>query len=166
MHQNYLHCRIFWVLVLSEKDAEFSCYSATCLEHNFPVLVCYCQTIWTRQQKCLSDLDRGTFYTAFLLFPPPNFKKRERGKLRKRTVLMILTFLFWTISHQCGGMLPICFLKQKAVLVEGAGDNSELAYDEPCLLAWGWRFNWERLYHVSFLLERSLAWTIVCPEWV
>lgn len=32
--------------IFSEKDAEFSCYySATCLDHRFPVLVCYRQTI-------------------------------------------------------------------------------------------------------------------------
>lgn len=60
-------------------------------------------------------------------------------------------------------MLPICFLKQKALLVKGAGDTSELGYAEPRSLACEQRFNWERLCHVSVF---CLAWATACPEWV
>lgn len=53
-------------------------------------------------------------------------------------------------------ILPICFLKQKALDVEEGGHTSEFRYAEPCLLACKQRLNLERLYHTSVFWEEVL----------
>lgn len=74
---------------------------------------------------------------------------------------MILMFLFWVRRrflncHQCGVILPVCFLKQKALDVKRAGHTSEFKYAEPYPLACEQRLNLERLYHTCVFWEEVL----------
>lgn len=52
--------------------------------------------------------------------------------------------------------IPICFLKQKALEVKGAGHTSESRDAEPCSLAFEQRVNLERLYYTYVFWKEVL----------